>query len=37
MDKTCDFEISDGCQDDPSYAYCGFPVGHGGEHGNWQQ
>jgi hypothetical protein len=33
---TCDFEISDGNVDDPSYAYCGHRAGHAGDHGEWQ-
>lgn len=33
---TCDFEITDGNTDDPSYAYCGHSHGHAGDHGNWQ-
>lgn len=34
---TCGFEISDGNVDDPSFAYCGHPVAHGGGHGNWSR
>lgn len=33
---TCGFEICDGNRDDPSYAYCGLPHGHAGEHGSWE-
>ncbi len=32
----CGFEVWDGNRDDPSYAYCGHPAGHGGDHGRWQ-
>lgn len=32
----CGHEISDGLTEDPSYAYCGHPAGHAGEHGAWQ-
>lgn len=32
----CDFEIWDGNSDDPSYAYCGHPAGHAGDHGEWK-
>lgn len=32
----CGAEISDGNRDDPSYAFCGHPRGHMGEHGDWQ-
>lgn len=31
----CGFEICDGNRDDPSYAYCGERIGHGGPHGKW--
>lgn len=31
----CRFEISDGNVDDPSYAYCGHPHAHVGDHGKW--
>jgi len=33
---SCGHEIFDGSAD-PSYAYCGLPDNHGGEHGNWQK
>jgi len=37
MDRTtCGFEVCDGNVDDPSYAYCGFPPGHAGDHGLWE-
>lgn len=32
----CNYEIQDGNQDDPSYAYCGLRLNHGGEHGEWE-
>lgn len=32
----CWFEITDGNQDDPTFAYCGFMPAHGGPHGEWQ-
>ena len=32
----CNFEICDGNSDDPSYAYCGLPLAHAGNHGDWQ-
>lgn len=32
----CNFEISDGNQDDPSFAYCGHPATHAGAHGKWE-
>lgn len=32
----CGFEAFDGNTDDPSYAYCGHPAGHAGEHGDYQ-
>lgn len=31
----CHFEVSDGNVDDPSYAYCGLPHAHAGDHGEW--
>lgn len=34
---TCGAETSDGNRDDPSYAYCGLPPGHAGDHGEWQK
>lgn len=34
--KTCNHEVHDGNQDDPSYAYCGEPAGHAGLHGKWE-
>jgi hypothetical protein len=33
----CRFETSDGNRDDPSYAYCGHPKNHAGDHGNWRR
>jgi hypothetical protein len=30
----CDYEITDGA-DDPSFAYCGRPQDHAGDHGDW--
>jgi hypothetical protein len=33
--RNCHFEAFDGNADDPSYAYCGRPNAHGGEHGDW--
>lgn len=36
MRTTCNYEISDGNRDDPSYAYCGHNKNHAGPHGNWQ-
>lgn len=32
--NTCGYEISDGA-DDPSFAWCGKPPAHAGEHGEW--
>ncbi len=32
---SCNFEITDGNVDDPSYAYCGIDAGHAGDHGEW--
>lgn len=32
----CGAEIHDGNNDDPSYAYCGLPSAHAGEHGKRQ-
>lgn len=34
--RTCGHETDDGNRDDPSYAYCGKPHAHAGEHGDWQ-
>lgn len=31
----CNYSTSDGNIDDPSYAYCGLPHNHAGEHGEW--
>jgi hypothetical protein len=33
---TCEYEICDGNRDDPSYAYCGEPASHAGDHGSWR-
>lgn len=35
VDGTCDRAIFDGNRDYASFAYCGLPRGHAGEHGDW--
>lgn len=34
--RRCPASTWDGNADDPSYAYCGRPLGHAGDHGSWE-
>ena len=36
LGPTCNYEVCDGNADDPSYAYCGHPSAHAGDHGEWK-
>lgn len=35
LTKTCNHAVADGNVDDPSFAFCGHPAGHAGDHGAW--
>jgi len=34
--RPCAASTPDGNADDPTFAYCGHPTGHAGDHGAWQ-